>query len=326
MGSPSYSLKDLFGFDLADVISLSSRGASQIVTAIFNNLVLGTLGAFLNGSELGVIMMIVVMSVKTILAFTATSQATSNITSLVDSNRRSVVVLRWMYHVPLGCVISALLTLSSLPEDDGIFSETLAVAGYLIGHCLNYKCGGVAAVRGLLYRTPKASASRTLTTVQSVAMYYQVIATCVVGFVRMSVAELSKAIMAAPSSRATLIATSNFGIFLNRPFEASFGLGMMLIVLAVVMDLGQSYGMSMSIVSQASRGSSIIVGAALDDAADALAELVTYQTQTLWTVRNRLLASDLSTPALAKLVWICHRSAAATSKRERDSLQSEQNH
>eukprot|EP00971_Amphidinium_carterae_P112358 2225396-Amphidinium_carterae.1 len=101
---------------------------------------------------------------------------------------------------------------------------------------------------------------------------------------------------------------------------------MALVVLAVVMDLGQSYGMSMSIVSQASRGSSIIVGAALDAACDALADLVTYQTQTLWTVRNRLLASNLTTPALAKVVWICQRSAAATTKRERDSLQSEQNH
>eukprot|EP00971_Amphidinium_carterae_P044535 875793-Amphidinium_carterae.1 len=147
MGAPSYSFKDLFGFDLADVISLSSRNASQVVTSVFNNLVLGTLGAFLNGSELGVIVMIVIMSTQTILAFTTTSSATCNITSLVDSNRRSVIVLRWMYNVPLGCVISALLTLSSLPEDDGIFSETLAVASYLIGHCLNYKCGGVPAVR-----------------------------------------------------------------------------------------------------------------------------------------------------------------------------------
>eukprot|EP00971_Amphidinium_carterae_P183956 3651988-Amphidinium_carterae.1 len=142
----------------------------------------------------------------------------------------------------------------------------------------------------------------------------------------MNVAELARAIVDKPMDRSNLLAASNYAIFLNRPHEASFGLGLALIVAAVAIDLGQCYGMLMSIVSQASRGSSLIVGAALDAACDALADLVTYRTETLWTVRNKLLDSTLTTPVLAKLVWICQRSAASTSKRERDSLVGEQNH
>eukprot|EP00971_Amphidinium_carterae_P257889 5119000-Amphidinium_carterae.1 len=113
-------------------------------------------------------------------------------------------------------------------------------------------------------------------------------------YVRMSTSDLMKGLPSSGDDRKTALASSSFGTIVQRPYEASLGLAIVLLLLSVLgVDILTAYSMTLSIISQAARGAAVVAAGSLPPAAELLSSFVVYQTQSLWSVRNQVIRGEV---------------------------------
>eukprot|EP00971_Amphidinium_carterae_P010483 206881-Amphidinium_carterae.1 len=172
----------------------------------------------------------------------------------------------------------------------------------------------------------KAGAAKSISGSQMIGLYFQPVCMTVLAYVRVSVSDLMAGLPAPGDERKNAIAASSFGVIVQRPYEAALGMTIALILSAFAVDILGAYSMVLSITSQAARGAAIVSTGDLPPTAELLASFVTYQTQSLWSVRNLVLRGELMTPTLSKLFWVSQAAAGLNDRRARDNMSNELNH
>eukprot|EP00971_Amphidinium_carterae_P027812 548377-Amphidinium_carterae.1 len=137
---------------------------------------------------------------------------------------------------------------------------------------------------------------------------------------RASVADVCAQVDRDTSKREEILNGSNLGVIVKRSSEASLAIGLATVVALVVCDAQRIYTTYLAIVAQSIQASLGGVPFNFLPEESLIVDFVSYQADSLWSIRQMVVDGSLTTPLLAKLLYVVQKGTKTSSRTDRVSL------